>query len=82
MSTFHYLRRGMAGGFPANMAVKKNKYMEEWNGKREITEKTFEIKSNDVGTFLMYAVLIPYGIYTWSRSEFKSGNDRRYQDIF
>lgn len=33
----------MAGAFPASMTVKKNKYMEEWNGKREITEKTFGV---------------------------------------
>jgi DNA replicative helicase MCM subunit Mcm2 (Cdc46/Mcm family) len=32
----------MAGGpYPANLGVKKNKFVKEWNGRREITEKSF-----------------------------------------
>ena len=27
----------MAGAYPASMACKKNKFIEEWNGQREIT---------------------------------------------
>jgi hypothetical protein len=36
-------RRGMAGAYPADMACKKNKFIEEWNGQREITEKRFVV---------------------------------------
>ena len=64
------------------MAVNKNKYLEEWNGQREITEKTFGIEYGDVSTFIMMIVVIPYGIYTWTRSEFKNQGDRRYKDVF
>lgn len=71
----------MAGGYPAKMAIKKNKYMEEWNGKREITEKDFEIRIGDVPTFLFYGILFPFFIYTGSRSEFLDGDDRRYHRL-
>lgn len=71
----------MAGGFPARMAVKKNKFVEEWNGKREITEKTFGIEFGDVPTFLFTIVIFPYAIYTWTRTEFLNKGDRRYKDL-
>lgn len=73
--------RRRAGGYPADMAVKKNKFMEEWNGKREITEKTFEVGSDNAVSIFIFLGLVPYGIYTWSRSEFLNGTDRRYKDI-
>lgn len=78
---FITLRRGMAGAYPADMACKKNKYIEEWNGQREITEKSFSVGFADVPTLFIFGILIPYGMYTWSRSEFLSGTDRRYKDI-
>jgi hypothetical protein len=68
-------------GYPASYGVKKNKYVEEWNGKREITEKTFGIEFNSAPTLFFYLVVVPYGIYTWSRSELINSGDRRYQDI-
>lgn len=71
----------MAGGFPADMAVKKNKFMEEWNGQREITDLTFKVGFEDAHILVMYLILVPFGIYTWSRSEFKNGTDRRYHDV-
>lgn len=71
-----------AGGFPARMAVQKNKFVEEWNGQREITEKTFKIDFADVPTFVMTILVFPYTVYTWTRSEFKNKGDRRYQNIF
>lgn len=63
------------------MAVQKNKFVEEWNGKREITEKTFGIEFGDVPTFVMTILVFPYTIYTWTRSEFHAKGDRRYQDV-
>lgn len=55
--------------------------MEEWNGKREITEKTFEVGPSNVGMLFLFLGVVPYGIYTWCRSEFLNGTDRRYKDI-
>lgn len=75
----YYSRK--AGGFPPSMAVKKNKFMEEWNGKREITEKTFTVDFDGAPILVLYLMIIPYGIYTWTRSEFLSGGDRRYKEI-
>lgn len=71
----------MAGGFPANMAVKKNKFVEEWNGQREITEKKFEVNFDSAPVLVFYLMVVPYGIYTWSRSEFLSRGDRRYKEL-
>jgi hypothetical protein len=74
-------RRGMAGGpIPARYKVKKNKYVEEWNGKREITEKSFTVDETMAANLFLYVVVLPYGIYTLTRSEFHSKGDRRYKD--
>jgi hypothetical protein len=69
-------------GFPARYGVKKNKFVEEWNGKREITEKTFAVEFSSVPTLVLYLMLFPFGVYTLSRSELKSRGDRRYKDCF
>jgi hypothetical protein len=71
----------MAGGFKPDMAVKKNYVVEEWNGKREITERSFKITTDTIPTLVVYCMLVPYGIYTWSRSEFLSRGDRRYKEL-
>lgn len=63
------------------MAVKKNIYMEEWNGKREITEKTFAVNFEDVPVLVIFLMFVPYGIYTWTRSELINSGDRRYQEL-
>jgi hypothetical protein len=71
----------MAGGpIPARYKVKKNKYVEEWNGKREITEKTFTVDTTMAANLLLYVVVLPYGAYTLTRAEFQSKGDRRYKD--
>lgn len=72
----------MAGGYPADMAVKKNYVLEEWNGKREITERSFKMTPELLPTFIVYVLVIPYGIYTWTRSEMLSRGDRRYKEVF
>ena len=70
----------MAGGDPS-MAVKKNKYMEEWNGRREITYLTFQFNFKDVPKFLIWLVGFPLFVYTTSRQELIMSGERRYQDI-
>lgn len=73
----------MAGGpIPANYKVKKNKFVEEWNGRREVTERTFEAKPEIVLPLLLYVVALPYGVYALTRGEFQSKGDRRYKDCF
>lgn len=71
----------MAGGFDPKMAVKKNKYLEEWNGKREITEKSFSVNENNMHLLFLWVLLFPYGVYTWTRSEFLNRGERHYKDI-
>jgi hypothetical protein len=71
----------MAGAFPADMAVKKNIFIEEWNGKREITNYTFSVGPKEVPTLVLYVMLIPFGIFTWCRAELKNSPDPRYKDL-
>ncbi|KAI2490653.1 hypothetical protein MHU86_23924 [Fragilaria crotonensis] len=75
-------RRTMAGGFPSKLKVKKNKYVEEWNGKREITEKSFKMDQEKLPTVLVTLVFIPLGIYTLIRAEMATTGDRRYKNVF
>lgn len=71
----------MAGGpIPANYKVKKNKFVEEWNGRREITERSFEAKPEVVLSLVFYVAILPFGCYLLTRSEFQSKGDRRYKD--
>lgn len=71
----------MAGGpISANYKVKKNGFIEEWNGRREITERSFEATSSTVLGLVVCVVVLPYGIYSLTRAEFQSKGDRRYKD--
>mmetsp|Transcript_5498 Transcript_5498/g.13074 ORF Transcript_5498/g.13074 Transcript_5498/m.13074 type:complete len:102 (+) Transcript_5498:123-428(+) len=74
-------RRGMAGGpIPARYKVTKNKFVEEWNGRREITEKIWECDQKMAAQLFLYVVVVPYGFYSLTRGEFQSKGDRRYKD--
>lgn len=74
-------QRSMAGGpIPANYKVKKNKFVEEWNGRREITEKTWDANPETVLSVFFYVLVLPYGVYSLTRAEFQSKGDRRYKD--
>lgn len=66
----------MAGGFTSRMAAKKNKYIEEWNGKRELVNRPLNLP-----VLGFYVLLLPFSVYLLMRSEFKSRGDRRYKDI-
>lgn len=61
--------------------MKKNKFVEEWNGRREITEKAFEVDQAKIPSILVCLVLIPGGIYYWTKAEFASKGDRRYKEL-
>lgn len=73
-------KRGMAGAFPARMAAKKNKFFEEWNGKREITNLDFKMDAGGARMMFLYVMVVPFGIYSWSKAEFKGRGDRRYAE--
>jgi len=74
----HSRRRMGDGPFTDAMHVKKNKFVEEWNGRREITEQTFEVNPSNLPTILVMCVLIPYGIYSATRAELVKKGDPRY----
>ena len=71
----------MAGGFPPNWRVKKNMFMEEWNGKREVSDKIFEFDSNAVPTFVFGLIVFPVGLYYMARWEFQKRDPRRFKDV-
>jgi len=74
-------RRNMAGGsFPYKMNIRKNKFVEEWNGRREITEKAFWVKLDNIGPLLFYCTVVPYFFYTWTRKELRATGGRRFED--
>jgi len=75
LSSFIISRRTYVGW------LKKNKFVEEWNGRREITEKTFKAKKSNFHLFLLWGFAAPYGVYTWARSEAMNKGDRRYADV-
>jgi hypothetical protein len=80
---FFSIRRTFAKkGFPADFAVKKNIFIEEWNGKREITNLTFKFRAEDIPTFLFLIILFPYGLYTVARMDLHNGGDRRFKELF
>jgi hypothetical protein len=55
--------------------------VEEWNGLREITDKTFEFNFSDAPTFVICLMVIPFFLYTVTRNEYLDKGDRRYKDI-
>merc|ERR1712060_469737 len=73
-------RRKMGDGpFTDAMHVKKNKFVEEWNGRREITEKAFEVNMDNLPTLILTCVVIPYGIYYFTRKEIMIKGDPRFK---
>lgn len=72
----------MGGGpFPYRLGVKKNKFVEEWNGRREITEKSFEANAKTVPWILLLGVILPYGVYAATRYELTLTGGRRFKDM-
>eukprot|EP00614_Pseudopedinella_elastica_P005382 CAMPEP_0172606474 /NCGR_PEP_ID=MMETSP1068-20121228/26683_1 /TAXON_ID=35684 /ORGANISM="Pseudopedinella elastica, Strain CCMP716" /LENGTH=101 /DNA_ID=CAMNT_0013409183 /DNA_START=66 /DNA_END=371 /DNA_ORIENTATION=+ len=64
-------RRNMAG----DMDVKKNKFVEEWNGRREITEKSFEYNSKTTPQLLATIVAFPIFCYFLCKNELQASNN-------
>jgi hypothetical protein len=72
----------MAGGpFPSNLGVKKNKYIEEWNGRREITEKAFNANGKTIPWIIFLGVVFPYSVYAITKDELQKTGGRRYKDM-
>ena len=62
--------------------VHKNKYIEELNGRREITEFNFTMDKKKALRSFFWVFLLPYGLYQFVRTELKLRGDRRYKDCF
>jgi|TARA_B110000971_G_C19768066_1_gene389540 hypothetical protein len=51
------------------MGLQKNKFVEEWNGKREMTEKSFELGPSNVPILLLTVVAAPCFVAYWTGDE-------------
>ncbi|TFJ87784.1 hypothetical protein NSK_001131 [Nannochloropsis salina CCMP1776] len=51
--------------------VEKNYFVEEWNGRREITEKTFKFNSKTVPSLIGLVIVFPGFIYYVMKDELK-----------
>ena len=71
---------GGGAGFTDAMHVKKNKYVEEWNGRREITEQAFEVNPSTLGPIIFCCVIFPAAIYNFTRRELIIKGDPRYKN--
>ena len=67
------------GPFTDAMHVKKNKYVEEWNGRREITEKAFEVGPDNLPAIFFCVFVFPFTVYTFTRRELIIKGDPRYK---
>jgi len=55
--------------------------VEEWNGRREITNDTWRAKWSNLHYFVLWGFGAPAGIYFLGRSEALNKGDRRYADV-
>mmetsp|Transcript_28481 Transcript_28481/g.59457 ORF Transcript_28481/g.59457 Transcript_28481/m.59457 type:complete len:91 (+) Transcript_28481:162-434(+) len=74
---FYFASRRHMGGFPSSMKIKKNMVLEEWNGKREMTEKTWELNFSDLPMAFITMFLFPFGVYASTRAELKTRFPRK-----
>jgi len=61
------------------MGVHKNKSVEEWNGRREITEKVFHLGSHNVPILMATIVAFPCFVAYWTTMETTKQNKKGIQ---
>ena len=59
----------------------KNKFIEEWNGTREITEKTWTIDGSNVVSLLVSVVVFPTICYTLMKTELADKYRKEGRDV-
>ena len=59
----------------------KNKFIEEWNGTREITEKTWTIDGSNVVSLVVSVVIFPTICYTLMKSELADKYKKEGRDV-
>jgi len=69
-----------SGPFSHKMGAKPNKFAEEWNGRREITELSFNLSRKNVPTLILTCVILPYGVYKATSYELHETGGPKFQD--
>jgi hypothetical protein len=67
--------------YPGDMAVHKNKYIEEWNGAREVTEEKFQFTWENAPTVFLSGFGFPFLVYWVTRSDLKQNGDYHFDDL-
>mmetsp|Transcript_1523 Transcript_1523/g.2081 ORF Transcript_1523/g.2081 Transcript_1523/m.2081 type:complete len:96 (+) Transcript_1523:37-324(+) len=76
-------RRRMGGGpFNHEFDVHKSKLVEEWNGRRELTDIVFQVNMGKLPHIFAWLVGFPYFVYWMSKTESKKYDPRRYKETF
>ena len=71
----------MGGGvYPYRMNVNKNKFVEEWNGRREMTEKAFFVDGRKVAPLVFYCMVVPFGFYYYTGMELRTTGGRKFKE--
>jgi hypothetical protein len=70
------------GGMDHRMGVKKNKLIEEWTGRREITEQAFSVNASNVKALFLTCVVFPVGVFYFTKQELNDQGGRRYKQVF
>ena len=77
---FVIIRKFAGGAFSHRMNVKKNKFVEEWNGRREITEQSFELTRKNVPTLILTCLIIPAMVWKAVAFELHKTGGPKFQD--
>jgi len=64
------------------MGVHKNKMIEEWTGRREITELEFSVNASNIKALFLTCIVFPVGVYFATKSELEQHGGRRYKQVF
>eukprot|EP00591_Stephanopyxis_turris_P012190 CAMPEP_0195528094 /NCGR_PEP_ID=MMETSP0794_2-20130614/30089_1 /TAXON_ID=515487 /ORGANISM="Stephanopyxis turris, Strain CCMP 815" /LENGTH=84 /DNA_ID=CAMNT_0040659155 /DNA_START=93 /DNA_END=347 /DNA_ORIENTATION=- len=77
-----YQKRNAGGGFSHKMGVHKNKMIEEWNGRREITEKAFSVNASNAASAVLWCAVVPVVFYKWTKAELEKTGGEHYRKAF
>ena len=54
------------------MGIQKNKFVEEWDGRRKTTEKSFTLSSKNVGWLIGTCMVFPLFVGWWTGKEMET----------
>lgn len=80
MFCLEFNRKFAGGPWSHKMDVKKNKFVEEWNGRREMTEHSFELSRKNVPTLILTCLILPGLVWKCVSQELHATGGPKFQD--